>query len=259
MIAIPGGKFYMGSDERDAIDRERPAHQVTLAPYCMDEYEVTTTSYKACSDKGECKRAGKENEWTAITKKEREVFDPLCNARDPEGKAQHPINCVDWDMATKFCTVAGKRLPTEAEWEFAARGPDGRKYPWGDETPTAEHLNACGTECVAWGKAHGQDLRAMYAADDGHATTAPVGSYPAGRSRYGVHDVVGNVWEWTADFYADYTKDEQISPKGPAHGERRVIRGGAWNGSEPAWVRPTFRYHDVPTKRSYGIGFRCAL
>jgi formylglycine-generating enzyme required for sulfatase activity/serine/threonine protein kinase len=259
MVQIPGGKFYMGSDERDATDLERPAHQVTLSPYCMDQYEVTMAAYKACSDKGECKRAGRDNEWTGITKKDRDAFDPLCNAREPEARGQHPVNCVDWTQAQKFCTAMGKRLPTEAEWEFAARGPDGRKFPWGDETPTGGHLNACGKECVAWGKAHGQDLRAMYDADDGFATTAPVGSFAAGKSRYGVYDVVGNVWEWTADWYADYTKDEEKDPKGPASGERRVIRGGAWNGSEAAWVRPTYRYHDVPTKRSYGIGFRCAL
>jgi formylglycine-generating enzyme required for sulfatase activity len=258
MIRIPGGKFYMGSDERDATDMERPAHQVTLAPYCMDQFEVTVSAYKACSDKGECKRAGRENDWAGITKKERAAYDPLCNARDPDNKGQHPINCVDWDLADRYCVAIGKRLPTEAEWEFAARGPDGRRYPWGDEAPTAGHLNACGNECVAWGKAHGQDLKAMYDANDGYPNTAPVGSFAPGRSRYGVHDVVGNVWEWTSDFYADYTKAEVVDPKGPSQGERRVIRGGAWNGSEPAWVRPTFRYHDVPAKRSYGIGFRCA-
>ena len=98
----------------------------------------------------------------------------------------------------------------------------------------------------------------MYDADDGFPNTAPVGSFPKGASRYGVEDVVGNVWEWVADWYGEYGKDEQTSPKGPASGDERVIRGGSWNGSYASWVRPTFRYKDAPTKRSYGIGFRCA-
>jgi eukaryotic-like serine/threonine-protein kinase len=257
MLRIPGGRFFMGSDERDALDLERPAHQVTLHAYCIDELEVTTESYKKCSDQGECKRA-RDNEWEGITEKERKAFDPLCNGRDPEGKAKHPINCVDWDMATKYCAWQKKRLPTEAEWEFSARGPDGRKYPWGDEAPTAAHLNACGKECVAWNKAHGMTAKAMYDADDGFATTAPVGSFSPGKSRYGVQDVVGNVWEWTSDWHADYTADAARDPTGPDKGDDRVIRGGGWNGSEASWVRPTFRYHAPPTKRSHGVGFRCA-
>jgi formylglycine-generating enzyme required for sulfatase activity len=256
MIPIPGGSFFMGSD--DGLPLEKPSHQVTLAPYCMDEFEATVAEYKACSDAGRCKRAGTSNDWKAITDKERRVFDPLCNARDPDSHARHPVNCVDWEMADKFCREQAKRLPTEAEWEFSARGPDGRKYPWGDDDPAAGHLNACGRECVAWGLKNGIEQKAMYDADDGFPNTAPVGSFPKGASRYGVQDVVGNVWEWVADRYGDYGKDELKDPKGPADGEERVIRGGAWNGSYPSWVRPTFRYKDTPTKRSYGIGFRCA-
>jgi formylglycine-generating enzyme required for sulfatase activity/serine/threonine protein kinase len=255
-IAIPGGSFFMGSD--DDLPMEKPAHQVTLAPYCMDEFEVTVADYKACSDSGRCKRAGTSNVWDGIKPEETRAFDPLCNIRDPDGKARHPINCVDWDQADKFCHEQGKRLPTEAEWEFAARGPDGRKYPWGDEDPASAHLNACGKECMAWGQKNGIDEKPMYDVDDGFANTAPVGSFPKGASRYGIQDVVGNVWEWVADWYAPYTKDESKDPKGPESGEARVIRGGAWNASVPAWVRPTFRYRDAPTKRSYGIGFRCA-
>jgi len=256
MLPIPEGSFFMGSDE--GLPMEKPAHQVKLGPFCMDEFEVTVEKYKACSDAGRCKRAPIANEWDGIADRERKVFDPLCNVRDPVGKASHPINCIEWEMADKYCREQGKRLPSEAEWEFAARGPDGRKYPWGDEDPTAAHLNACGKECMAWGAKNGIEERAMYAADDGYPNTAPVGSFPKGASRYGVKDVVGNVWEWVADWYGPYGKDEQTDPKGPATGTERVIRGGAWNGSYPSWVRPTFRYKDAPAKRSYGIGFRCA-
>ncbi|MGH7285381.1 MAG: SUMF1/EgtB/PvdO family nonheme iron enzyme, partial [Polyangiaceae bacterium] len=258
MIKIPGGKFFMGSDDPDDLSLERPAHNVTLAPFCMDEFEVSTKKYLACSTNGGCRRAGDTNEWQGISDKDRKAFDPLCNARDPDGKGNHPINCVTWQMATEYCTAQSGRLPTEAEWEFAARGPDGRKYPWGDDPPTSQHLNACGKECVAWGKKNHIDETAMYDTDDGFANTAPVGSFPAGKSRYGVQDVVGNVWEWVADWYAPYTADAETDPKGPDAGTERVIRGGSWNGANVAWVRPTFRYKQTPTQKSYGIGFRCA-
>jgi formylglycine-generating enzyme required for sulfatase activity/serine/threonine protein kinase len=256
MIAIPGGSFFMGSDE--GLPFEKPAHQVTIKPFCIDEFEVSVDRYRACSEGGRCKRAGTTNEWATITEKERKAFDPLCNIREPEERAKHPVNCVDWEMSQKFCREQGGRLPTEAEWEFAARGPDGRKYPWGDDDPAADHLNACGKECVAWGQKHGIEEKGMYDVDDGFPNTAPVGSFPKGASRYGVQDVVGNVWEWVADWYGDYSKDEQTAPTGPESGDEKVIRGGAWNGSYASWVRPTFRYKDAPTKRSYGIGFRCA-
>ena len=154
MVLIPGGKFFMGSDDKSDFPFERPAHQVTLAPFCIDKFEVTVARYKACSDKGECKRAGTTNDWEKITDDDRKAFDPLCNARDPDEKAKHPINCVNWEMADTFCKAAAPRgrLPREAEWEFAARGSDGRKFPWGDDWPDAKHLNACDKECLAWGK-----------------------------------------------------------------------------------------------------------
>ena len=266
MIPVPGGEFFMGSD--DGPEFERPAHHVRLAPFCIDRTEVTVAKYKACSDRGACKRAGTVNDWDGIKEHEKKAFDPLCNVREPVKLANHPINCVDWEMADQYCASqgAGMRLPTEAEWEFAARGPDGRQYPWGDDAPSPAHLNACGTECVAWGKAHQIDEKAMYPADDGFPNTSPVGSFPGGKSRYGVEDVAGNVWEWVGDWYAPYSAgaagknaaEMPENPKGPATGTDRVIRGGAWNGVEPSWVRPTFRFRDAPTKRSYGIGFRCA-
>ena len=259
MIKIPGGKFFMGSDDPNDPQFERPAHNVTVAPYCMDEFEATTKKYVACSNGGGCRRAGDTNDWDGISAADKKAFDPLCNVRNFSDKGDHPINCVTWQMADEFCkSQSGARLPTEAEWEFAARGPDGRKYPWGDEVPTSGYLNACGKECVAWGNKHNEEETAMYSGDDGFPNTAPVGSFPKGKSRYGVQDVVGNVWEWVSDYYAPYTADAEIDPKGPTTGDERVIRGGAWNGAYPSWVEPTFRYHDKASKRSYGIGFRCA-
>ena len=256
MVYVPGGQFFMGSD--DDLPQEKPAHNVKLTPYCIDIYEVTTDAYLKCSDNGKCKRASKVNEWDGIKSHDHDVFDPLCNVRDPSGREKHPINCVEWDMASTFCAAEGGRLPTEAEWEFAARSADGRRYPWGDDDPTGDRLNACGSECVAWGKKNHVEVKAMYASDDGFANTAPVGSFPAGKSRFGLEDVVGNVWEWVADWSAPYAATAQSDPKGPDTGTAKVIRGGAWNGSEPAWVRPTFRYWNDPKTKSYGVGFRCA-
>jgi formylglycine-generating enzyme required for sulfatase activity/serine/threonine protein kinase len=259
MVAIPGGRYFMGADDGSAS--EKPAHKVALAPYCLGQYEVTTAEYKRCSDTGECKRAGSSNEWDGIEAHDREAYDPLCNIRDPDGKGKHPINCVDWQMATDYCRAQGGRLPTEAEWEFAARGPDGRRYPWGDEEPSADRINACGAECVAWGKAHGVRLTAMYKSNDSWAATAPVGSFPKGQSRYGVYDVVGNVWEWVGDWYGPYgaagaTPPE--NPSGPTEGTARVIRGGGFNNSDASCVRPSFRFRQAPATRNYATGFRCA-
>jgi eukaryotic-like serine/threonine-protein kinase len=259
MITVDGGKFFMGSDDAKDEEAERPAHQITLSPYCIDTTEVTVAQYKACSDKGECKRGPRDNEWPGITAREKKIYDPLCNIRDAEARGSYPINCVDWDLASAFCSASGRRLPTEAEWEFATRGSDGRKYPWGDDAPTGGgHLNACGKECVAWGKKNGEDVAAMYPVDDGFPTTAPVGSFPKGASPLGLQDVVGNVWEWASDWYAPYTPDTQTNPSGGASGTERVLRGGAWNGSDPSWVRPTYRFKSQPGLRSHGVGFRCA-
>ncbi|MBI2391213.1 MAG: SUMF1/EgtB/PvdO family nonheme iron enzyme [Deltaproteobacteria bacterium] len=260
MAAIPGGRFFMGSDAADTDDDERPAHPVVLSPYCMDLEEVTVADYKACSDRGACKRASLEVAWPGISATERSSYSLACTLRDPIALARHPINCVDWDMARSYCAEQGRRLPTEAEWELAARGPDGRIYPWGDEPPDPTRLNACDSECVSWGKRAGAVLAAMYAGSDGFALTAPVGSFPKGASRYGLLDVVGNVWEWTSDWNGPYVKDgpPQRDPKGPERGTERVIRGGAWNGSFAAWVRPSQRYRFAPEAKTHAIGFRCA-
>jgi formylglycine-generating enzyme required for sulfatase activity len=253
---IPAGQYFQGSDAKDAADNEKPSHNVTLKAFCMDLYETTAKEYKACSDIGKCRRPSNEVEWPKITPADRKLYSPLCTFGKPE-LDDHPINCVSFEMAETYCKAQGKRLPTEAEWEYATRGPDGRIYPWGDEAPTPKHVNACGSECVLWGQKHGVTLPALYPTDDGYPTTAPVGKFEAGRSRFGPYDVAGNVWEWVADWYAPYTAEAQTNPKGPDTGDKKVIRGGAWNGSFASWLRPSFRYAQDPAALSYGIGFRC--
>ncbi|MBX3231975.1 MAG: SUMF1/EgtB/PvdO family nonheme iron enzyme [Labilithrix sp.] len=256
MVLVEGGRFFMGTD--DGPDDERPAHHVKVHAFCIDRLEVTANAYRACSDRGDCKRAPDTNRFEGMSETEHKVYDPLCTGVAPALGA-HPINCVDWTMADRFCRVNDKRLPTEAEWEFAARGSDGRRYPWGDVAPGPKHLNACGRECDGWFKKNKQPSQgALHAGNDGWPTTAPVGSFPAGASRWGAEDMAGNVWEWVADWHGAYARDDATDPAGPTEGTTRVIRGGAWNGSSEAWVRSTFRFHADPGERNHGTGFRCA-
>ena len=260
MVLIPAGQFFMGSDLKEAFPNQKPSHNVTLGGFCMDLYEVTAQKYRECSDVGKCRRATPEVVWDKITPSDQKTYSALCTIADPT-KVDHPMNCVSWEMAGTYCKNNDRRLPTEAEWEYATRGPDGRIYPWGDEAPTAQHLNACGTECLAWAKTNKVSQQfpgALYQADDGFATTAPVGKFPAGRSRFGPYDVVGNVWEWVADYEGPYQAGDQKDPTGPDTGQKRVIRGGAWNGSFPEWLHPAFRYAQDPKSQSHGVGFRCA-
>jgi formylglycine-generating enzyme required for sulfatase activity len=248
MVRVPDSRFIVGSD--DGPREARPAHAVHVQAFCIDRFEVTTRAYEACADRGACARAGETNWWPDIGADDRALYDALCNAGDPASRAEHPINCVEWESAAAFCAAGGARLPSEAEWEVAARGPDGRAYPWGDGEPTAQLLNACGAECVEWGRTHhGTELQ-LFRGDDAFGTTAPVGSFPAGRSPYGIEDAAGNVWEWTSDRWAFYD--------GSGATDDRVIRGGAWNSGVSAWVSSTYRVSAAPATRSYGIGFRCA-
>jgi formylglycine-generating enzyme required for sulfatase activity len=185
----------------------------------------------------------------------------LCNAVIP-GHGEHPINCVTWEMADNYCKKHGRRLPTEAEWEFAARGSSQRKYPWGDEPPSAKYLNGCGKECKEWGEAHDYSRKTtMFEEGDPFPATAPVGSFPAGASVHGVLDLAGNVWEWTADWFASYAADPGNpvkDPKGPPAGTQRVMRGGDFFGVDPTWARPAYRWRDDPSTYNHAIGFRCA-
>ena len=261
MQLIRGGNMFMGEK---GLPNAEPAHRVSVSSFCLDRTEVTAGAYDACVAGGNCLKATQDVKFPGMTERQRQKFKELCNTRR-EDKQNHPINCVDWAMADNFCRVSGgrlpsggARLPTEAEWEFAARGSSQRNYPWGDEPPNATRLNACGTECDRWMARHLETIGTMYAADDGWPGTAPVGSFPKGASSDGLLDLAGNVWEWTADWYGDYSADAQVDPKGPPSGTERVVRGGSYNGTVSDWAKPSYRWKTPPDTFNHSIGLRCA-
>ena len=254
-VSIPGGTFAMGDGELNA----GPVHQVTLAAYCMDKTEVTVGGFRACVQAGGCRAPSATVEWKDYTPEDKAKWSQFCTWGE-SGLDQHPINCVDWNQATEYCKWTGGRLPSEAEWEYAARGNDSRNYPWGNEEPDATRLNACGDECAWMGREHLDEAwEAMYPGDDGWLVTALVGSYPKGASPFGVLDMAGNVWEWTADTFADYSEQLATNPqRSRSDAPPRVIRGGGWNDKDPAKVRTAMRLGLAPGIRIFDLGFRCA-
>jgi formylglycine-generating enzyme required for sulfatase activity len=216
MIAIPGGTFTMGSEDGDG--NEKPLTRVTLSPYFMDRTEVSVAAYTACVDAGKCSAPD---------------TDESCN-RGVAGQENYPINCVDWTQAKTYCEAQGGRLPTEAEWEFAARGTDGRKYPWGNSEPDRS--------------------KALFYSTAG---TAPVESYGTGASPYGLLNMAGNVWEWVEDAYAPYPGGS-VSNYKQESGQHRVIRGGGWFSSSASDLRAANRDRVAPSNQNGLIGFRCA-
>lgn len=245
MVQLPTGTFRMGS--RDGYADERPDHVESQNMFWLDVHEVTVGEYDKCVAAGECRRQKTIRQPDAEHK-----FDRFCNY-GRKSREQHPMNCVDWYQARAYCRWVGKRLPTESEWEYAARGTDGRKYPWGNEAPSENLLNACGRECVILGAQVGKRWGSMYAADDGWDATSPVGSFPHDKSPFGVLDLAGNVAEWTDTEYAKCYRDD-CEP----NSKERVIRGGAWNDTEQRDVRASYRNRDVPVLRASFVGFRCA-
>jgi len=264
MVLVEGGVFSMGTrDDSPVLAMSRPVHRAAVGSFCIDRTEVTVEAYQECSDVGECERAHRRSWWPrgsqdpVAWERARELHGEQCNERYDD-RAQHPINCVSWAQAERYCQWRGASLPTEAQWERAARSSDGRRYPWGNEAPDSERINGCGSECVAWRKHVGlSPTGTLYRDDDGFAGTAPVGSFPRGRSAAGLEDVAGNVFEWTADGFAPYAGGP-VDPAGPDEGDRRVIRGGAFNSFRPEFADPALRFAQDAQAHTDTIGFRCA-
>lgn len=265
MVFVDSGDFFMGSQsESRVLARARPVHKVTVDAYCIAVNETTAREFKRCSDLGGCERAHRESLWPRGSSSEddwnhaRKVLGELCNENRP-GRQTHPINCVTWKQADAYCRWNGGRLPTEAEWEYAVRGSDGRVYPWGDQKPDHTSVNACGGECRKWREETGlPEEPVMYQSSDGYAGTSPVGAFPEGRTQRGLFDVVGNVFEWTATPSHEYTEAAVVNPNGPKQGDEMIIRGGAFNSFMPEFADPALRFPMDKTAHSHGIGFRCA-
>jgi formylglycine-generating enzyme required for sulfatase activity/serine/threonine protein kinase len=257
MIFHEGGMTVMGAKDMPDYTEARTTHEIQISPYCLDQTEVTVRAYEACVKEGKCERTPDDVDYEGITPEAKSAYKPFCNARKAD-RLDHPINCVDWDMATKYCAWKGGRLPTEAEWEFAARGSEQRDFPWGSDTPGAKHLNGAGKEFAAWSEKNAMKPGQMHEEDDGFVGTSPVGTFQAGATPAGVHDLAGNVFEWTADWFGPYTPARAVDPKGPPAGEKRVARGGAFNAKDATWVRAAYRWGNVPHTYNHGIGFRCA-
>jgi len=266
MALVPGGKFFMGTDADDPVlQTARPAHPAVVGEFCMDLREVSLGDYRQCSTKGECKRAYRESTWPkgstseADWKLQMEAHSELCNESRDDRDA-HPVNCVDWAQAQRYCEWRGATLPTEAQWEFAARGSDGRVYSWGDALPSRAHMNGSGAEYVAWRATKGLPSHAtLYPDDDGFVGTSPVGSLNEGATQHGLFDMAGNVFEWTADEFTPYpAKDGTPAAAPPAGAKRRVIRGGAFNSFQPQFADPALRFPQAEDAHTHGIGFRCA-
>lgn len=250
MIFIPAGEFIMGAPpEAPSFCEapEKPAHNVYLDEFWIDKYEVTNSQYHECVKAGRCSQPHFDDGECVLLQGEKWQKGVLPG--DFRGGTQ-PVVCVDWEQARNFCKWAGKRLPTEAQWEKSARGTDGRLYPWGNEWRNGV-ANFCDMSC----KLRWRDE--TY--NDGFEFTAEVGSFPFGASPYGVHDLAGNVWEWTADWYDEcyYAISERANPLGAQSGEYRVIRGGSWH-LDPPQLRATNRKSAAPTESFSYLGFRCA-
>jgi formylglycine-generating enzyme required for sulfatase activity len=252
MVYVPAGEFLMGSADSDpkADDEEKPQHTVYLDGYWIGQTEVTNAQFAKFIAAG---GYSKPEYWTDNGwwwKESQGITQPFYWTDVQWNNPDYPVVAVSWYEAAAYAKWAGVRLPTEAEWEKAARGTDGRTYPWGNSWDTTR-LNFCDRNCtVEWKDS---------TADDGYGTTAPVGSYASGVSPYGVLDMAGNVWEWVADWYSAsyYSQSPASNPGGPTWGTGRVVRGGCWD-SDRGRTRCAYRQGIGPDYNDIYCGFRVA-
>jgi formylglycine-generating enzyme required for sulfatase activity len=239
LITIPPSTFWMGAQKTDknernydpeALDNESPVHQVTLKAFRIARFPVTVQEYSLFLDSG------------GYQAKDHWMVGGFGTGKEPKDWSNQknqdwPVVGVSWFEASAYCAWVGLRLPTEAEWERVARGPNSARYPWGDQ-PLDES-------------------RANYVSSGVGLPTTPQGHYPDGRSVEGIDDLLGNVWEWCSDWHASYTDNQNQNPVGPQSGSSKVLRGGSWLDN-PRNVRVSTRFRVVPTSRNDTIGFRCA-
>jgi eukaryotic-like serine/threonine-protein kinase len=250
MVYVPGGEFLMGANQGSldiqlAAYTSRPeaaptsrnqVHRVYLESYWIDQTEVTNAMYAAfLNSSGE--KEGEFESWIGLSTPNVHIHQTDAGWAVARGYANHPVVMVSWYGAQAYCEWSGRRLPSEAEWEKAARGTEGRIYPWGDYDPDRSLLNY------------------DYTVGD----TTAVGSYPSSASPYGALDMAGNVWEWVGDWYcADCSVDfSYLNPTGPDSGQTRSLRGGSWS-SKTKLVQSAYRNHGKPESQYPNTGFRCA-
>ncbi len=257
VVYIPEGEFIMGGSANDAYEQcrelyvggtcskdrftnEEPEHTVNLDAYNIDKYEVSNAAYRTCEDAGICDPPSNTSSYT------------LSNYYNDRTYDHYPVINVNWNMANTYCEWRNARLPTEAEWEKAARGESGSIYPWGNSFEGAR-ANFCDTNCP---------LRFDWANenyDDGYADVAPVDLFSNGITPYGVYNTAGNVWEWVNDWYDSnyYSNSPTTNPTGPSSGQYRTLKGGSW--VDPGhYVRSSYRVGLDPSYINTYVGFRCA-
>jgi formylglycine-generating enzyme required for sulfatase activity len=229
-VWVKAGEFSMGSPPGDGAADEQPRHRVWVSDFALDKFEVTNRRYRACVRQGACERPRLLSSHLRSDYYENDRY------------SDFPVVFVDAHQAEAYCRYQGGRLPTEAEWEKAARGPGPSlaRFPWGDREPDCSLANLGGAQnCVG--------------------DTDRVGRRPLGKSSTGAWDMAGNVWEWVADWYdpSYYRKSPLRDPRGPRNGTLRVIRGGCWESGADS-LRVSCRRATVAATWAYNIGFRCA-